>query len=324
MLRPRAAGPGVRLRLGRGEAWAIVAAIAFTLVNITLRSAAVDIDPYVGSALRQVPVAVLGLGAMLISRGREFRPGNPGFIGWTFVAALLAGGFLSFVIGNVLYFVGLAEGGLGITVSASQGAVVFAGMGLGIVFLRERPRREQWLGAIVIGVGLVLVAIAQAGELRPLWVLGLLAALLAGSSYAATNVATRLVQRERPMLFVVLAGTSAGGLIPLAVILTIRALAGGGPATEDVEPTAIAIVLLAGVFNAVALIGLTQAMRESTVATTNTLSASQLVFSFVASVLLFNEVGSPAMVLGVVLVMAGIAYAQTDRAGRSISGTARS
>jgi len=75
--------------------------------------------------------------------------------------------------------------------------------------------------------------------------------------------------------------------------------------------------LLAGVFNAVALIGLTQAMRESTVATTNTLSASQLVFSFVASVLLFNEVGSPAMILGVVLVMAGIVYAQTDRARRS-------
>lgn len=229
----------------------------------------------------------------------------------------MAGGFLSFVIGNVAYFVGLAEGGLGITVAASQGAVVFAGMGLGLLLLHERPRREQLLGAIVIGVGLVLVAIAQSGEPRPLWVLGLLAALIAGSCYAATNVVTRLVQRDRPMLFVVLAATSAGGLTPLVIIIAVRALAGVGPAPVDVDAGAIGVVLLAGVFNAVALIGLTQAMRESTVATTNTLSASQLVFSFVASVLLFNEVGSPAMILGVVLVMAGIVYAQTDRARRS-------
>ena len=66
-------------------------------------------------------------------------------------------------------------------------------------------------------------------------------------------------------------------------------------------------------FSAVALIGLTQAMAHSTVATTNTISSSQLVFSFIASVLLFSEVGSPAMILGVVLVMGGIIVAQVDR-----------
>lgn len=317
MLTQPAPAPRVRFRVGRGEAWALVAAIAYTLVNITLRAAAVDIDPYIGSAVRQIPVALLGLGAMLLSRGREFRPGNAAFVGWYFIGALLIGGFLSFVIGNVAYFVGLAEGGLGITVSTTQGAVVFVGMGLGLLLLRERPRREQSLGAIVIGVGLVLVAVAQSGEPRPLWVLGLLAALLAGSCYAATNVVTRLVQRDRPMLFVVLAATSLGGLTPLVALIAIRALAGVGPGPGDVDLAAIGVVLLAGVFNAVALVGLTQAMREATVATTNTLSASQLVFSFVASVLLFNEVGSPAMILGVVLVMAGIVYAQTDRARRS-------
>jgi hypothetical protein len=57
-------------------------------------------------------------------------------------------------------------------------------------------------------------------------------------------------------------------------------------------------------------------MAHATVATTNTVSSSQLVFSFIASVLLFSEVGTPAMILGVVLVMGGIIVAQVDRSRR--------
>ena len=313
----------VNLALGRGERWAILAAVSYTIVNITLRAAAVSIDPYVGSALRQVPVALLAFSAILLGRRREFFPRDPSFIGWPFVAALLVGGFLSFLVGNVLYFLGLAEGGLGITVSAAQGGVVFAGMLLGLAFLHERPRREQWLGALIIGLGLVFVAIAQLGNLRGTWWLGLVFAILAGSCYASTNVLTRLVQRERPVLFVVLAGTSLGGLGPLLVVIFAQAATSGGAAFRTLEWSTVGVVLLAGAFNTLALVGLTQAMRDSTVATTNTLSSSQLVFSFVASVLLFHETGSPAMILGVLLVMGGIIAAQVDRSRRSAGAAPR-
>ena len=94
----------MNLRLGTGERWAIVAAIAYTLVNITLRVAAVDVDPFVGSAIRQLPVALLGVGAFVLTGRRELLPRHPSFIGWRFVGALLIGGFLSFFLGNVLYF----------------------------------------------------------------------------------------------------------------------------------------------------------------------------------------------------------------------------
>lgn len=306
----------MNLRLGRGERWAIVAAISYTIVNITLRAAAVSIDPVVGSALRQVPVALLAFGALILGRRRELLPRDRSFIGWPFVIALVVGGFLSFLVGNVLYFLGLSEGGLGITVAAAQAGVVFAGMLLGLAFLRERPRMEQWIGSLVIGAGLVLVAIAQLGTPRETWWLGLAFAILAGACYASTNVLTRLVQRERPVLFVVLAGTSVGGLVPLLVLIVVQALTSGGAAFRTLEWSTVGVVLLAGVFNALALVGLTQAMRDATVATTNTLSSSQLVFSFVASVLLFGETGSPAMVLGVLLVMGGIITAQLDRSRR--------
>ena len=308
------------LRIGRGERWAIVAAIAYTLVNLTLRAAAVNIDPFIGSVVRQIPVALFAFGALLVTRRWEFLPAHPQFIGWRFVVALLAGGFLSFFVGNVLYFLGLAEGGLGITVSASQAGVVFAGLGLGVLFLHEQPRREQLIGSIVIAAGLVLVGYAQLGAPRELWWLGLVFAFLAGSCYAATNVMTRLVQRVRPVLFVTLAGTTLGGMVPLLLIIAVQAATSGGAAFATLSWETVGIVLLAGVANAVALIGLTQAMRDSTVATTNTISSAQLVFSFVGAVLLFNETGSPPMILGVVLVTIGIIYAQLDRAGRRGEG----
>jgi drug/metabolite transporter (DMT)-like permease len=306
----------VSLRLGPGERWALVAAISYTIVNITLRAAAVSIDPFVGSALRQVPVATLAF-AVLVTRGqRDLVPGDRAFIGWPFLRALLLGGFLSFLVGNVLYFQGLAQAGLGITVSAAQGGVVFAGLLLGLAFLHERPRREQWLGASIIGIGLVFVAIAQLGTPSETWWIGLIFAAGAGACYASTNVLTRLVQRTRPALFVVLAGTSIGGLIPLVAVILVQALATGGAAFATLTWATVGVVLLAGVFNTLALVGLTQAMRYATVATTNTISSSQLVFSFVASVVLFAEVGSPAMIVGVVLVMGGIIVAQLARARR--------
>lgn len=304
------------LRLGRGERWAIVAAISYTIVNVLLRAAAVSIDPYVGSALRQVPVALLAWGAIVAGGRRDLIPGDPMFIGWRFVLALLAGGFLSFFVGNVMYFGGLTEGGLGITVAGVQGGVVFGGLLLGIAILREHPRREQWLGAFVIAAGLVFVAAAQLGTPRERWWLGLLLAILAGACYASSNVFTRMVQRVRPVLFIVLAGTSLGGLIPLIAVVGAQAATDGGAAFRTLEWSTVAIVLGAGAFNALALVGLTQAMRDTTVATTNTLSSSQLVFSFVASVLLFSETGSVPMLLGVLLVMGGIIVAQVDRAKR--------
>ncbi|MBM4409015.1 MAG: DMT family transporter [Chloroflexi bacterium] len=311
--------------LGRGERWAIVAAISYTIVNVMLRAASVSVDPYVGSVLRQIPVAMLAFGAIVIGRRCDLIPGDSTFIGWRFVAALFAGGFLSFFVGNVMYFGGLTEGSLGITVSGVQGGVVFAGVLLGIALLGEQPRREQWLGAAVIAAGLVFVAIAQLGTPRDRWWLGLMFAILAGACYASTNVVTRMVQRVRPVLFVVLAGTSLGGLVPLTLVIVAQAMTSGGAAFRTLEWSAVGIVLLAGAFNALALVGLTQAMRDTTVATTNTLSSSQLVFSFFASVLLFSETGSPEMLLGVVLVMAGIVWAQVDRSrtARGPAGDAR-
>jgi uncharacterized membrane protein len=74
--------------------------------------------------------------------------------------------------------------------------------------------------------------------------------------------------------------------------------------------------VLAGLANAVALASLAMAVRTAPVATVNTISSASIVFSFVASVLVFGETGSLPMVVGIVLVTVGIVVAQVRRTRR--------
>lgn len=309
----------MRIRIGRGERWAILAAVSYTGVNVILRMAAPKIDPYLGSALRLLPLFVLAWAVVFVTGRREFRPRDPAFLSWRFIGALAAGGAASFLVGNVFFFQALASGGLGITVNAAQGGSVFAGIAFAWAFLRERPRSEQLVGAGIVAIGLACVAIAQLGSPGAAWYVGLAFALLAGGSYATSNVFTRLVQRTRPILFVTLAANTAGGLVPLIVTVGARSGWDPGMAFAGLVPETVGAVLLAGCMNAAALVGLTQAMKDCDVATTNTISSSQIVFSFLASVLFFGETGSPVMVAGVALVVAGIAVAQLDRRRRAVA-----
>ena len=166
---------------------------------------------------------------------------------------------------------------------------------------------------MVLCAGLALVALAQLGGLRGGWYLGLALAVGSGLCYATANVTMRAAQRTRPSLFVTLAGTALGGLVPLGLAVLARAGWDVGAALGGVDLGTALAVLLAGAANALALIGLARALSYADVATVNTLSSSQVLWSFLAGVLLFGEVGSPVMIAGVVCVVAGIVVAQTDR-----------
>jgi drug/metabolite transporter (DMT)-like permease len=187
---------------------------------------------------------------------------------------------------------------------------VLGGLWIGLLALRERPWREQLIGAGLIVAGLAGIAIAQTDNVEALWWLGLLAALAAGTTYALANALTRYVQQQRPLLFVTLAVTTIGGAIPLAVIVGVRALAGDHIAVDGASAGA---VLLAGLANAVALASLALAVRHAEVATVNTISSASIVFSFVASVTVFGEIGTLPMVAGIVLITLGIVVAQVRR-----------
>ena len=100
-------------------------------------------------------------------------------------------------------------------------------------------------------------------------------------------------------------------MVPLAVIVGLR-VAGGEHLAVDV-PSAT-VVFLAGFANAVALGSLAMAVRHASVASVSTISSASIVFSFIASVTIFGESGSAGMILGILVVTAGIIVAQLRRA----------
>jgi len=285
---------------------------------VTLRSAAPTIDPALGSLLRLLPLAVIAWFVVVRSGAHEFRPTDPAFLGWRLIGALFVAGAVSFVLGNILYFLALTNGGLGITTAGAQAGSVLGGLWIGLLALGERPRFFPLAGAATVVAGLAAIGIAQTGSVHELWWLGLLFALGAGTTYAVANVATGFVQRRRPILFVSLAGSNIGGLLPLVVIVGARWAV--DPASIAVDAASVGTVVLSGFANAVALAGLAMAVRSTTVAATSTITSATIVFSFVASVALFQETGSLTMILGVLLVTAGIVIAQLRRRGTATSG----
>jgi drug/metabolite transporter (DMT)-like permease len=297
----------------------VVSAIAYTVVNVLLRAAAPSIDAQLGSLLRLVPLALFAWFMVARMGAVHYRPRHPSFLTWRLIGVLVAGGATSFVLGNILYFQALTAGGLGITISGLQAGSVLGGMALGIVLLREWPRREQWLGAALICLGLVSVAIARTQGLADLWWVGLLFAAGAGSTYAFANVCSRYVQARVPIVFVTLAGSSLGGAVPLAAMVASR-VAGGE--VFAVDTASLAAVLLAGVANAVALGTLAKALQLAPIASVNTINSASIVFSFLASVFVFGESGSLPMVLGIGLVTAGIVVAQVRRSAARVRGAA--
>jgi drug/metabolite transporter (DMT)-like permease len=300
----------MRRFIGPGEAWSIVTALSYTTVNILLRAAAVEIDPWVGSLLRQAPVAILAWGVVMASQRPVLTPGHDRFLGWRLIGALTVAGFVSFVAGNVLFFGGLANAGLGAAAAGAQGGVVLAGALGAALLLTERPNRFGWLGIAIIVAGLGAIALAQ-GTPGAGWLLGLGLALGAGASYAVANLVTRIVQRRRALLFVTLAASSLGGFGALLAIQLIRSPADPLLGTDA---GTVLVVLLAGGVNALALVGIVQSLRHLSVAASSSIQSATVVFSFLGAIVIFGESAAPLMVGGVVAVAVGIVAAQLRRA----------
>jgi drug/metabolite transporter (DMT)-like permease len=304
---------GLHVRFGVGERWALASAVSFAVVDVMLRAAAPRVDSWLGSLLTLIPLAVVTWLLLARSGFRELRPRHDQYLGGRLIGGLVFGGIVGYVVGNVFFFRALVDGGLAISVNALQSGNVWGGIILGILILRERPTIQQVIGGVVIVLGLTIIAVSRLDTPGQAWLLGLFLAVAAGFCYAATNVFTRLVQRHRAAVVAVLACTAAGGLVPLVAIVTIRLLADPAGILTGLQARDVAVVLGSGVLSIAAMVCVAQAVRHTAVATVNAIAASAVVFTLLASIVMFAESAPPAMFVGVAAVLGGILVGQSTR-----------
>jgi drug/metabolite transporter (DMT)-like permease len=143
--------------VGPGVAIAIVAVFLFAAFNVASSIASRDLGWQTALVGSRVTMTVLALIALLLPRLRLLGPseaaGSSRGILWR-----VALGSTFNAIGVVAFMIGMAIAPawlIGLTTSFSpMVAVIF-----GVIFLRERPSRVQWLGAALVLVSLPLIAI---------------------------------------------------------------------------------------------------------------------------------------------------------------------
>jgi drug/metabolite transporter (DMT)-like permease len=304
---------GLQFRFGVGERWALAGALSFAAVDVMLRAAAPRIDSWFGSLLTLIPLAVVSWLLLARSGFREIRPHHDLYLGGRLIGGLVIGGLVGYVVGNVLFFRALADGGLAISVNALQGGNVWGGVILGLLLLRERPGLQRLVGGVVIVIGLAIIAVSRLDTPGHAWFLGLLLAVAAGLCYATTNVFARLVQRDRAAVVAVLGCTAAGGLVPLVLIVAVRLVADPAGILTGLQARDALVVLASGVLSIVAMVCVAKAVRHTAVATVNAIGASTVVYTLLASMILFAESASLLTFVGVAAVLGGILVGQSTR-----------
>jgi O-acetylserine/cysteine efflux transporter len=217
---------------------------------------------------------------------------------------VLAFGFLLGVVKFGLLFVSIDLGmPAGLSSLLLQLQVIFT-----IVFaafvLRERPRREQVIGAAVAFGGLAVIGIDRAASAP---VLPFLLILAAAAAWGVTNVITRVAQPPDPLAMLVWAS-----LVPplplLAMSLAFEGPGQIGDALASVDPAglgALAFVsLAAGLFGFATWTAL---LKRHTAASVTPFALLVPVFGIASAALLLGERPSALELGGAALICAGLA-----------------
>jgi len=130
---------------------------------------------------------------------------------------------------------------------------------------------------------------------------------VAGASYATANLFMRSAYRRGVAQSSGLALNTLSGL----TLLLATAIARDGIAfIARLTPSALATLFVAGIFNAGALFSLSRALTLTTAGRVNTINTGSLAISTLLAALLFNELMTPPIALGIALIVGGVLLVQ--------------
>lgn len=327
-----------------GTLLGLCSALAYTLTNVLLRHLAAENDACWISCLKAAPTVAIAaiLIAPTLARGRQIWPSA------RMLLVLIATGLVVQLGGNLAFQFALATIGLALTVPLCFATLIFAGALMGRVWLGEALslRAVTAMGLFAAAIG-VLAWHAEHARLalerseRRVEQSDLEAAprnnrsqtTIAAGDHPARDL--RAPNRRAPasrarvisLGLIVAAGSGVAYALSAVVIrsaartesiaVTLGILSwwrNGLPALLATEPTALALMLAAGVLNAAAFFALGKSLELTTVAHANMLNASQVALAAIAGVLIFDEPADAALGAGIAIMLVGLLMYRAESA----------
>ncbi|EMI44272.1 DMT family transporter [Rhodopirellula sp. SWK7] len=305
-------GSIVRPGIGLGVVCGLISAVFYTLANISLRQS-VAADPFLVAAFKAIPT-VICLTPFLVALKMGGQPiAKSGHLVPRFILISLLGQ----VGGNASFQVALGMIGLAAAVPITLGALLIGSAIVGRVLLGETVRRRTAIAMAILMVAVVILS--QAGHPDPdasslvaseradslavqRWV-GAAFAVFSGLCFAVFSSTMRFnMQKGMQAATAMWISGTVGSLALFAMV----ALRGGFADIAELPASLWWSMGAAGVFNFLAFIAITTAMKVLPIVAVHLLNASQVAMAAAAGVILFAEPVTATLLIGIALTMVGL------------------
>jgi drug/metabolite transporter (DMT)-like permease len=304
--------PPQHIRLGRGELWALGAALSYALYQVFLRVAVRgdELNDMVGTTVQAIPILLFSVAMSWFVKRRDRGMVSP-LSDWKLMGALVANGLLLFVVATPLLFAALRLGGVLITSPLTGTQVLWAAL-LAAIMLRERLTHTMVLGMVVSVTGIAVLTWGRSGgaELGDRWWLAVPFGLATALCWSLAGVLITYDMRRGVDRFQVLAIPT---LVGLAVLNATLLLTGDIGLYASTAVDVLLSLLVAGTFSAVALVCLTTALALTTVASATTLNSIQIALAPLIAWLFLAEELNLVIGLGIALILLGVIVVQRAR-----------
>lgn len=307
---PDRAGLLQRGRLGKGEAWALAAALGYALYQVFLGAAMQgEVDNVVGATVQAIPGLLFAVAMGWFINRRAEETTSP-FGDWRLIGALVGNGLLLFVVATPFLFEALRRGGVLITSPVSGTQVLFAAI-LAAILLREPFTRTMALGMVVSVVGISVLTVGRSGaEISPMWWLAVPYALGTALCWAVAGVLLTYSMRRGVDPFQAVAIPTMVGILALNAYLLAKGQIG---LYGETLAGSLVTLLIAGVFSSAALVCLTLALNLTTVASATTLNSLQVAIAPVIAWMFLGEKLNLAASGGILLLLGGVILVQQGK-----------
>lgn len=269
------------------------------------------------SCLRALPTVLL-FGPWLVwrkARGERLLPTAK------VLGVILVGALSSQLVGNWLFQWSLRVVGLAMAVPLCLGTLICGGALLGRLWLKEPITTRVAISLAVLTISILILSFgaheahhAVAASLDQVlqephspWriVAGVLAACASGVFFAVLGVTIRYSVTNHAAPTTMMFTVGLVGTLGLGTMTAVRLGVGEMMATPSAD---LAVMLSAGLLNALSFIFMTKALQLTNVAYAYALNATQATMGALAGILLFKEATTPWLGLGVALTIAGLLY----------------